>query len=695
MAMENVTTSRMSNIKSFIATLGVLAISVTLIVLVMPNTEKPRLTYTINEPWVNPQLISPGQILIQKDPKVVEQEQQEALRNEYLPYYTRNEQTGVKQTNLFLEKYGEGMPGISAYAMQLVASAMKAIYETGIMQQADYTQIYNEDSLFTFMLVNDKQAERTYIKDIYSTKKAYESLFADKRLEKYREELQKCNLNEYLVANVSYDARRSEQAKHDIISMVPTNSGVMKQGQEIINRGDIVTEERARMIDSYNEFISTEAQKGHYELLRTNGVQWLYVMMLMILFLMYMQFFRRDYLDKPRSLAMVFTLLTIFPMMNAVMMRLDPRNILILPLCLVPMFIRVFLDSRTAFMAHTVMVLVCAAAVSEKFEFITVQISAGVVAICALRELSRRSQIFNTALFVTVSGICTYTVVKFLDNKDLTFEALKQPYFTLICNGVLLLLTYPMMFLVEKAFGFISPVTLFELSDTNRDVLRRLSEVAPGTFQHSIMVSNLASAIATEVGAKSLLVRTGALYHDIGKMSNPVFFTENQAGVNPHTRMQPKESAQIITGHVTEGVKLAEKNGVPDVISNFILTHHGKGLAKYFYTTYKNEHPDEDVDEAPFRYPGPNPFSREQAILMMADGVEAASRSLPEYTEETISNIVNRIIDTQVAEGYFQECPITFRDIATAKRVLIERLKSIYHTRIQYPELKTGEKPKG
>ena len=285
--------------------------------------------------------------------------------------------------------------------------------------------------------------------------------------------------------------------------------------------------------------------------------------------------------------------------------------------------------------------------------------------------------------------------MKFLDNKDLTFEALKQPYFTLICNGVLLLLTYPMMFLVEKAFGFISPVTLFELSDTNRDVLRRLSEVAPGTFQHSIMVSNLASAIATEVGAKSLLVRTGALYHDIGKMSNPVFFTENQAGVNPHTRMQPKESAQIITGHVTEGVKLAEKNGVPDVISNFILTHHGKGLAKYFYTTYKNEHPDEDVDEAPFRYPGPNPFSREQAILMMADGVEAASRSLPEYTEETISNIVNRIIDTQVAEGYFQECPITFRDIATAKRVLIERLKSIYHTRIQYPELKTGEKSKG
>ena len=686
--MENVTTSRMSNIKSFLTVLGVLAISVTLIVLVMPNTEKPRLTYTIGEPWMNPQLISPGQILIQKDPKIVEQEQQEALRNEYLPYYTRDEQTGEKQANLFLDKYGEGLPGISAYAMQLVANAMKAMYDRGIMQQSDYTQIYNEDSLFTFMLVNSKQAQRTSIREVYSTKQAYESLFADKRLEKYCEELQKCNLNEFITSNVEYDERRSKQAKLDIISMVPTNSGVMKQGQEIINRGDIVTEERARMIDSYNEFISAEVHKGAYELIRTNGIQWLYVMMLMILFLMYMQFFRRDYLDKPRSLAMVFTLLTIFPMMNALIMRLEPRSILILPLCLVPMFIRVFLDSRTAFMTHSVMVLICAAAVSEKFEFIMVQFSSGVVAICALRELSRRSQIFNPAIFVALSGLVTYTIVKFLDNKDLTFEALRHPYFTIVCNGVLLLLTYPMMFLVEKAFGFISPVTLFELSDTNRAVLRKLSEVAQGTFQHSIMVSNLASAIATEVGAKSLLVRTGALYHDIGKMTNPVFFTENQNGVNPHTRMQPKESAQIIIGHVTEGVQLAEKNGVPDVIRNFILTHHGKGLAKFFYNTYCNEHPDEEVDETPFRYPGPNPFSREQAILMMADGVEAASRSLPEYTEESISNVVNRIIDTQVAEGYFQECPITYRDISTAKRVLIERLKSIYHTRIQYPELK-------
>ena len=206
--------------------------------------------------------------------------------------------------------------------------------------------------------------------------------------------------------------------------------------------------------------------------------------------------------------------------------------------------------------------------------------------------------------------------------------------FTIIINGLLLMLTFPLMFLVEKTFGFVSPVTLIELSDGNKELLRRLSEEAPGTYQHSIMVSNLASAIAQEIGASALMVRTGALYHDVGKLSNPVFFTENQNGVNPHTRLTPQESARIITGHVEEGIRLTKEAGIPTVLQEFIRTHHGKGMARYFYTTYKNEHKDEDVDEAPFRYKGPNPYTQEQAVLMMADAVEASSRSLQEYTEE-------------------------------------------------------------
>ena len=691
MAMENIITTKLTGWKSVLAVLGVVAFAVMCVVLAMPNTEKPRFSYTINEPWMSAQLISPGEILIQKDPKTVEQEREEALRNEYLPYYNCDMSVAQEQTDRLLKTYGEGTADVSAYAIQVVADVLKQVYSQGILSQADYSRMMGTDTTASIICVTDKQAEHRYVRDLYSVKGAYEALFKDPRLDGMQATLQQMNLNEYLQPNVKYDEERSNQAKQDIIATIPTNSGMMKMGQEIINRGEIVTEEKARMIDSYNEFIMSNYKDNGYQIYFTNIIQACYVSMLLFCLVGYTLLFRRDYMQKPRSLAMVLFLLIVFPVINALLMRFDPRNVYVLPICLAPMFVRVFLDSRTAFMVHVTLTLICTAVVSDKFEYILVQSVAGFVAICALRELSKRSQIFFTAFLVFISYMVSYTVVKYLDNKDIAFDAMRHSYYCFVGNGVLLLLTYPLMFAVEKAFGFISPVTLFELSDTNRNLLRRLSEVAPGTFQHSIMVSNLASAIATEIGAKSLLVRVGALYHDIGKMVNPVFFTENQAGVNPHSRLTPQESAQIIISHVTEGVKMAEKFGVPDVIRNFILTHHGRGMARYFYNTYKNEHPDEEVDEKPFRYPGPNPFSQEQAILMMADTVEAAARSLKEYTEESISALVNRIIDGQVKEGYFANCPITFRDIAVAKRVLIDRLKSIYHTRVQYPELKTKD----
>ena len=262
-------------------------------------------------------------------------------------------------------------------------------------------------------------------------------------------------------------------------------------------------------------------------------------------------------------------------------------------------------------------------------------------------------------------------------------------YTYFIINGILLLFTYPLLFLLEKTFGFTSNVTLVELSNINNSLLRRMSETVPGTFQHSMQVANLAAEAANRIGAKSQLVRTGALYHDIGKMENPVFFTENQSGgINPHKNLSYEQSAQVVISHVTGGLKLAEKNNLPKVIKEFISTHHGRGKTKYFYISWKNEHPNEEPNDELFTYPGPNPFTKEQAILMMADSVEAASRSLPEYTEESISNLVEKIIDSQVEDGYFKECPITFKDIATVKAVFKEKLKTMYHTRISYPELK-------
>lgn len=690
MSIENVTIYPVSNIKKYLQTIAYVVVSVTLIVLAMPNTEKPILTYTIGEPWTSQQIISPGEIFIQKDPAVIQQEREELLKQDYFPYYNIRKSVGDKQIGAFMEKYADGADGISAYSMQIVANIMSSMYDEGIMNQTEYQKLIDSSPNAEIMLVKDNEATKVNIADVLTTKQAYEVLMTDPMLENVRTLLQGLNINEYLTANIEYDAKRSEQSKEDLTSIISTNSGVMKQGQEIINRGDIVTEEKARMIDSYNAFISTGSNRSAYQLFMHNGMQWLYVLMVIVLYMCYLHYFRKEYLSQNNSLIMLFTLLTIFPIINSLIVRWDPRSVYLVPICMVPMFVRVFLDSRSAFMTHTTIVLICSAIVPERFEYIVMQMAAGYIAICALREITKRSQIITTSASIALTCLVIYTLVKYLDNNALSFELLKHGYITIIINGLLLMLAFPLMFLVEKTFGFVSPVTLIELSDGNKELLRRLSEEAPGTYQHSIMVSNLASAIAQEIGASALMVRTGALYHDVGKLSNPVFFTENQNGVNPHTRLTPQESARIIIGHVEEGIRLTKEAGIPTVLQEFIRTHHGKGMARYFYTTYKNEHMDEDVDEAPFRYKGPNPYTQEQAVLMMADAVEASSRSLQEYTEENITKLVNNIIDNQVKEGFFNECPVTFKDIATAKTVLIEKLKSIYHTRIAYPEESKG-----
>ena len=384
---------------------------------------------------------------------------------------------------------------------------------------------------------------------------------------------------------------------------------------------------------------------------------------------------------------MLYTLIILFSIITSLMVQHGVLHVYIIPYAMVPIFVRVFMDSRTAFMTQTVLVLICACILQRPLDFIALEFCGAVVAISSLRELSSRSQLFQTAILVALTGIVVNFAIDLIHTND--FHNLEyREYNYLVLNGLLLFCSYPLLYVIEKLFGFVSNITLIELSDMSKDLLRRMSEVAPGTFQHSIQVGNLAAEIANKIDAKAQLVRTGALYHDIGKINNPIYFTENQTGVNPHENISDIESAQTIISHVTEGLKLADKYDLPDEIKDFISTHHGQGKAKFFYINYKNAHPDEDVDELLFTYPGPNPFTKEQAILMMADSVEAASRSLPDYTEKTIRDLVDRIIDSQVSEGYFRDCPITFRDIAYAKTVLIEKLKTIYHTRVNYPEMK-------
>ena len=461
---------------------------------------------------------------------------------------------------------------------------------------------------------------------------------------------------------------------------------MVMSGQKVIDRGDIVDEYTYRVLNSFEREIKRRSATQN-EITSTIIGQIILVTFMVTLFTIYLALFRRDYFNKPRSIAMLYSLITFFPVIVAIMMRHNFMSVYIVPFAMVPMFVRVFMDSRTAFISHVTMLLICTIAVRYQYEFIIIQIVAGLIAIYSLRELTRRAQVFKTGILVAMGSALVYLALQMIQDNDFTIMD-HDMYYHFVVNGVLLLLAYPLMYIVEKMFGFVSSVTLFELSNTNRGLLRNLSEIAPGTFQHSITVGNLAAEIANKIGANSLLVRTGALYHDIGKMADPVFFTENQAGVNPHDHLDYKESARIIINHVTEGVKMAERENLPTIIRDFIVTHHGTGMTKFFYIKYKNEHPDEEIDPKPFEYPGPNPFTREQAILMIADGVEAASRSIAKYTEENIATLVNKIIDSDVADGYFKDCPITFRDIALAKVVLIERLKAIYHTRISYPEAK-------
>lgn len=682
--MEKFYSSRRLKWRNFLSRTLLVLITVLLIVWALPRNESKQFRYDIGKPWMYGSFIAKFDFPIYKTDEAIK-EQEDSLLETYQPYYNYDPAVEKKQVSKFLADYQNGIPGLPHNYVRLIADRLHRLYQAGIMDTPEYNEAYR-DSTSQVRLVNGNNAQSIALACVYSTLSAYEQLFIDEQIAMQRPILQRCNLNNYIEPNLIYDKGRSETERNDLLSSIPPASGMVMSGQKVIDRGDIVDEYTYRVLSSFEREIKRRSAT-QTQITNTIIGQVIFVTLMVFLFTMYLGLFRRDYFNKPRSIAMLYTLITLFPVVVSLMMRHNFLSVYMLPFAMVPIFVRVFMDSRTAFVCHVTMILICTTAVRYQYEFIIIQLVAGLIAIYSLRELTRRAQVFKTAILVGIGSTFVYLALQLMQDND--FSSMDHDmYYHFVVNAVLLLIAYPMMYIIEKMFGFVSSVTLFELSNTNRGLLRDLSEIAPGTFQHSITVGNLAAEIANKIGANALLVRTGALYHDIGKMKNPVFFTENQAGVNPHDTLTYHESARIIISHVTEGVKLAERENLPTIIRDFIVTHHGTGITKFFYIKYKNEHPEEEVDPAPFTYPGPNPFTREQAILMIADGVEAASRSLPEYTEESISTLVNRMIDQDVTDGYFKECPITFRDLAIAKLVLIERLKAIYHTRISYPEMK-------
>jgi hypothetical protein len=669
------------NWRDILTRAGLVIATVVIVVWCMPHDNRSYFHVEEGKPWKYSDFTAPYDFPIYKTEAAIAEERDSAMR-QYEPYYQYHQETGLKMLQKFNTDYADGIAGLSPNYKSLIAAKLYSLYQHGIMSPSDYAEL-RKDTTQMIRIVNGKQAVSVSVNDVFSDKTAYEHLFEDNLLAPHRQLLKKCNLNNYIVHNLTFDKERSEASKNDLMSGIALASGLVQKGQKIVDRGEIVTEKTYRIIESFKH--ENELRNGNIKQTQLSIFgHILYVAILMICFTLYLSLYRKDYFEKARSILMVYVLIILFALLTAVFIRNTFIHVYILPYAMVPIFIRIFMDSRTAFMTHITMVLICAIMLQHPFEFIVIETIAGLTAITALRELSERSQLFKTAIIVTI--VCMTTNLAFdWTRSDMLSQIDYSNYNFLLVNGIALLFAYPLLYLIEKAFGFTSDITLIELSNTNSELLRRMSEIAPGTFNHSIQVANLAGEIANKIGAKAQLVRTGALYHDIGKLSNPIYYTENQSGINPHETLTDIESAQIIISHVTEGLKMADKYNLPKVIRQFISTHHGQGKAKYFFIHYKNEHPDEPVDELLFTYPGPNPFTREQACLMMADTIEAASRSLPDYTEQSIRNLVDRLIDGQVADGYFRECPITFRDIQYAKTVLIEKLKTIYHTRISYP----------
>lgn len=655
------------------------------IVWFMPRSGRANFKIEQGKPWRYNDLTAPFDFPILKSDSAIQAERDSAMRR-YEPYYNFQKETGGEQVRAFMQKYSKGLPGLTDDYKSMIANRLSRLYNMGIVDTKEPAG-GDADTLHTIRVVTGKRAVSVRVSDVFTLVQAYEELMGDPAFSAHREALQQLALNNYLTPNLLYDRVHSEQVKRELQDSVVKASGIIQRGQKIIDRGTIVDDKTYLILESFVKESDHRYEKNAHLTTGFAG-RFLYVLLLIGCFTLYLTLFRKDYFDRVRSVTMLYTLIILFSLLASLLVEHNLLHVYILPMTMVPIFVRVFMDSRTASMAFVALVLIVASLLHYPLEFVAVELVSGMVAVFSLRELSSRSQLFWTALLVTAAGVCTHVAVYMMQNNDLShFDIGDLNY--LIVNGIMLFCSYPLLYIVERLFGFISDITLVELSDMNKVLLRRMSEVAPGTFQHSIQVANLSAEIARKIGGNPQLVRTAALYHDIGKTVNPIYFTENQSGgINPHDQLTCIESASMIISHVTEGLKLADKYNLPAMLRDFIATHHGLGKAKYFYVQWKNEHPDEDIDELLFTYPGPNPFTKEHAILMMADAVEAASRSLPDYTEHSIRELVNRILDSQVSEGYFRECPITFRDISYAKTVLIEKLKTIYHTRISYPELK-------
>ena len=659
--------------------------AIALILYFFPREEKSEYVFQEGTPWKYGLLTAAYDFPIYKSEAQLKHEQDSVIKT-LRPFFTEESRVGTEQINNFKREHPELLQNAeSADAYRYVLQALSEVYKRGIIATDTYNSLIHKGTPGVRIINRNTVKEECEVSDLLSLRSAYEYIMAHATA-KQQKILNTCNLNNYLSENLTYDSLKSQNAQYELLQRIPSSIGMVQKGEKIINRGDIVTPRTFLILESLETVNQRNNTRTHQQEMFIMLGQAIVIICLFIFLYRYLAIFYPRTFNDPKKLAFIMIMITGTTVICYFLCGMfTTSGMYLVPFAILPITIVVFLKKSIALISSLISILLCAFAVPYPLEFIFLQMAVTVTAINNMKELVRRSQLLRCVILIYVTYCFTYTGYTLIFEEWTKLDP--QLFFYLGINCVLLFFTYLLIYLLEKVFGFVSTVTLVELSDINLPIFRQLSETCPGTFQHSMQVSNLATEAADSIGAQAQLARPGALYHDIGKMENPTFFTENQNGVNPHTNLPYEESAQIVISHVKDGVKIAEKLNLPQTIIDFIKTHHGTSKAKYFYNSYVNEHPDEEVNEELFTYPGPNPFTKEQALLMMADAVEAASRSLKEYTEENISKLVNTIIDSQIADGLLNNSPISFRDIRDVKEAFIEKLKTMYHTRISYPEL--------
>ena len=668
-------------------------LTIVLLVLIFPREGKFKYEFQKGKPWKHIDLIAPFDFAIIKPGKEIELERMLVLE-ELKPFFKIDDRLIEEKTKELSDEFErewkrkysgkDKRKNLKNNTKDACFEIFNKLIITGIIELTP--EIENKPDDFTIIILKDNIAEEKNLSQVFSIHTANE--FILEQLRDYKNvdrALLLSILEKFLIPNIFYDAETTEKEKQILLNNISLTHGMVQTGERIISKGELVRGNKYQVLESIK--MEYEQQIGspstYYSILIG---QIILISISVIVLLFFLLYFRKDIYADNKKLILILLVIILMVFITSLVIKFNVGYLYLVPICLVPIVIRAFFDTRLALYVHIITIIIIGFLVPNSFEFVFLQLIAGIIVIISVVHLQKRSQFFVTSFMVFLTYITVYVGLTLIQEGGLMGVELK--YLALFAgSAVLTLFSYPLIFIFEKIFRMITDVTLMELSNSNTKLLRELSMKAPGTFQHSLQVANLAEEALYEIGGNTLLARTGALYHDIGKMDMPEYFVENQStGVNPHDDLPFDESAKIIISHVRKGVKKAKKHNLPEQIIVFIKTHHGTRKVMYFYNMLLKEKPDEQIDEAIYTYPGPIPFSKESAVLMMADSVEAASRSIKQPNEQNLSELVDNIINKQVENEQFVNSNITLREITKIKNILKKKLMNMYHVRIEYPE---------